>query len=61
MNSAKYTEIIDKLAEEKEQKIKEYDDAIQLVRYQLDALGGAFQKMSAEITEVEARGLLWQK
>ena len=39
----------------------EYDDAIKLVEYQMDSLSGAFQKMSAEIMEVEARGLLWQK
>lgn len=60
-NCAKYAEIIAQLKDEKARKMIEYDDAIKLVEYQMDSLSGAFQRMSAEITEVEARGLLWQK
>ena len=60
-NCAKYAEIIAQLKDEKARKMIEYDDAIKLVEYQMDSLSGAFQKMSAEIMEVEARGLLWQK
>lgn len=58
---AKYDEIAAKLQDEKDAKMEEYDNAMQLVRQQQQALGMAFQKMCSELMEVEARGLLWQK
>lgn len=58
---AKYDDIVAKLQDEKDAKIAEYDNAMQLVRQQQQALGMAFQKMCSELMEVEARGLLWQK
>lgn len=58
---AKYDDIVAKLQDEKDAKMEEYDNAMQLVRQQQQALGMAFQKMCSELMEVEARGLLWQK
>lgn len=58
---AKYNDIIAQLQDEKEAKMEEYDNAMQLVHQQQQALGMAFQKMCSELMEVEARGLLWQK
>lgn len=58
---AKYDELAAKMLEEKDAKMAEYDNAMQLIRQQQTALGFAYTKMSQEIMEVEARGILWKK